>query len=449
MGKQQKSDIPDKYKTASVQHYGEDGWRAFFTYRADDGKTWRKKTEKLSHVGWDKEGAKRQMHRDAAKAEANERLEKLNEEYREELSNPKPKPEELMSVAECVSQFIEQNNQLQRSTRTSYEGMLKNVIAPTIGKIKLEELTKKDVEKWEKAILKKYSRPVCSNSLRLLKATLSWAEDDEQHYVERNVAKSVKLDKPEQKVDTTPNALTDGELARVVMTVNSNLQTDDGYAKLPCMLAIKIALYTGLRRGEICGLQWGDIDYENNKISVRRSIGCTNSEFYVKSPKSDSSEREVKCLPELMNDLRRRQLAMSEACMAYGEPLKDTHYVLGYVDGSFLKPPRIDDHWRALASAMCLKGTQNKDRVTFHCLRHTYATNSLLSNEYDLRTTAKLLGHSDPAITLKRYASTSDKLEQQSVNNLGARYEAILSEHANDGAVYELPSKGASKALGA
>ena len=69
------------------------------------------------------------------------------------------------------------------------------------------------------------------------------------------------------------------------------------------MLAAKIALYTGLRRGELCALKWKNVDFKSSTMGSRAAIGHTDNEFYIKGPKSIGSQRAI---PNCPKDLMRR-----------------------------------------------------------------------------------------------------------------------------------------------
>lgn len=306
---------------------------------------------------------------------------------------------------------------IQRSTASSYRGMLKNAIDPSIGQIPLSKLTKEDCKGWVRSTLSRYSRSYAANALRLLKGSLKYACDIDQQWIERSVAANVRLPKADICEQEKPNALTPGEAQRLLSIVNDALASPGGYRTLPVMLAIKIAIYTGLRRGEICALRWVDVDLDEGRIHVTQAIGHNNSEFYIKSPKSSSSYRWVDCPPQLIDDLYKRKKAMEQWCKESGFAFTPEHYVIGSPDGAFLKPPRIDDHWRALSKNLVLVGTQNKP-VPFHGLRHTYAT-LLLQNGVDVTTVSSLMGHSKTSITLNRYASTGDQQKSAAAKRLG------------------------------
>lgn len=420
---------------------GPEAWRAFFSYKDEDGNR-RRKAVTLKTIGYGKlkNGKPSMQARDRAKAEAENLRRELNEKHAREESLALSSPRHRLTVSECIDLYISECN-IQRSTESSYRGYLKCAIAPKLGNIALDALTKKDCKEWADWIVTEYSRTYASCALRLLRAALSWACDEEEHdgkaLAKRNPAQRVKL--PKAAVDESakkPNALTDAEQAMLLGIVDTALQSPDGYRNHVFMLAIKISLFTGLRRSEICALRWMDVDFDAAEVSVSQSIGHNNSEFYIKDPKSSSSRRTVPCPDELLQDLKRRKLAMKEECMALGIQLTGEHYVIGGADGSFLKPPRINDQWRTLNKNFHLMGTQNAP-VSFHGLRHTFAT-KLIQSGQDVATVSAYMGHSKTSITLDRYASTSSKQMRQAAGALESAYGQTKAEHTGAGEVLQL-----------
>ncbi len=424
----------DKYATVSVFKYGKSGWRAQFPYKDDSGK-WRTKNRVLSAEGRDK--GRSTKARDNAMREAEDLRKQMNAEER---AASEAQPENRLTVSQCVSAYIDTLD-IGRSTETSYRGMLKRHIAPRIGDMLLSDFTKGDAQAWVDWMGDNYARPVVANSLRLLRAALDYAADEEQGWVSRNVAKKAKQKKDESPEQDRPNALTDGEYARVLSVIDSALNANggSGYGELPHMLAIKIALLSGLRRAEICALRWRCVDFNRGSVSVVMAIGQTDNGFYLKQPKSKSSRRTVECPEELMRDLKRRRAAMMEQCVSAGIPFDEDLYVVGGIDGQWMKPPRLDDHWRPLSKTLGIRGTQNKP-VTFHCLRHTYATR-LIQAGVDIATVADLMGHSKTSITLDRYTSTGSHAKRRAADVLGEASARTVAEYGGDNVV-ELDKTG-------
>lgn len=433
----------ESYKSSKKSGKDSYKWRAVFPYRADSEK-WRRKSFTLSIQT--ASGKLTQKLNGELSREAESIRQKLNAEVARtaiEARVPDNNADAPMTVSECVHLYIDSNVEIAKSTRSSYSGMLRRVIAPRIGDIPLSELTKSDCQKWANAIVKSYSRDTAANSLRLLKGALTYASDDEQDWCERNVAQSVKLPKPDVATRSIPNSLTHPERARLLSTVNAALTANEGigYRDLPKMLSIKIALYTGMRRAEICALQWKNVDYASSSISIGQSIGNDGKRFYLKDPKTMSSIRTVECPAELMDDLKRREIAMKEQCVEAKVPFTRDMYVIGSIDGSWMKPARLDDNFRPFSKALNLKGTQDKP-ITFHCLRHTYATVLIQDMKVDVVTVAALLGHADPAMTLRRYASTGTDAKRGAADQLGQALKKCALQHSSAHRTIEFSKTG-------
>lgn len=401
--------MEEKFTTSSIYKYMDDRWRAQFPY-LENG-VWRKKTQLLEHRGRDRGRSHR--HRDAAMVEAEAIRVSLNEKAAAKATEPQTNS---ITVSELVSRYIELDcADIARSTATGYRGMLRRNITPYIGDIPLDDLTEEDVQKWVTTMASNYARSTACNSLRLLRGSLKYGL--RKKWVTENVALWAKIPKNEDADYGRPNSLTDRERTRVLDTLNASID-------IPAMLAAKIALYTGLRRGELCALRWKNVDFGSSTIRVEAAIGHTDNEFYIKGPKSISSRRAIpNCPKDLMNNLASRKEEMKSECAKLGVEFSDELFVLGYPDGSFLKPPRVNDAWRSLTKALKLHGVLNKNTVTFHDLRHSFATYAV-SNGIDPRTLASLMGHSKASMTLDRYASADPKATASAMKALGHLYKS-------------------------
>ena len=168
-----------------------------------------------------------------------------------------------------------------------------------------------------------------------------------------------------------------------------------------------MALSTGMREGELCGLRWADVDLKSRTLWVRRSVARDNGKYYVKPPKTRTSVRDIPLTIALAEKLKARKDAQETELIVAGlEPSEERMsriYVLVEVDGSFMKPHGLWRPWKALADSMGLVGTQGR-RPTFHDLRHTFATFAIAEG-IDVKTVSSIMGHANAAMTLNIYAS--------------------------------------------
>ena len=231
--------------------------------------------------------------------------------------------------------------------------------------------------------------------------------------VREDVTSEVKGPKRQQ---TKPRSLSRDERDRLVAL----LEHARGF--LP--VAVRLALSTGMRIGEICALQWKSVDMSRGWLKVERAIGRgSNGKTYLKDPKSASSVRKLPIEPGLAEALEERLAEQRSRCEKAHTPFTEELYVIGDVDGSYPDPHRIGREFAGLATAAGLAGGECR----FHWLRHTFAT-TMIAAGVDVRTVSAWLGHSDPSTTLKLYVDLDEAAMADSVDVLE---RALSSGKAN------------------
>ena len=183
-------------------------------------------------------------------------------------------------------------------------------------------------------------------------------------------------------------------------------------------VAIHIALTLGTRRGEILGLQWGDIDFDDQTLKVRRTLKRRNGHGIVLDPpKTAAGARKLPLTDDLTDALRSHRRTQSEERLAAGEAWQDDDFVFTTTIGTPVEPRNFERSWKAL----CAKA--NVPAYNFHTTRHTAAT-TMLNVGVPPESITKILGHSSVAVTADLYAQPSADTIRDAVN-LGA---SILSE---------------------
>ena len=166
-------------------------------------------------------------------------------------------------------------------------------------------------------------------------------------------------------------------------------------------IAILLCLFTGLRVGELCGLKWEDIDFDNAVLYVKRTVQRVSkngkSHVIIGTPKSKTSVRTVP-IPAFVLDILRNYRNCNDFYIITGKS----------------KPTEPRTMQNRFKSILTLCGIRN---VNFHLLRHTYAT-VCIEKGFDPKTLSELLGHADAAITLNRYCHPSMQIKKDYVNRL-------------------------------
>ena len=167
-----------------------------------------------------------------------------------------------------------------------------------------------------------------------------------------------------------------------------------------------LAMATGCRRGELCALQWQDIDWEQRSIHICRSaVKITGDEIFVKEPKTRSGDRYVYFSAQMENLLREYRRACLYITTIYDERELDTNDFLFRRQGTRLPMTPTTFTWRFKC---ILKKNGLPQELNVHSLRHT-AASLMIAGGADVATVAGILGHSQPSTTLNIYIHAFDK----------------------------------------
>ena len=201
------------------------------------------------------------------------------------------------------------------------------------------------------------------------------------------------------KIHGFRNILADIELPKVhrseavLLTRNQQLHLWRYLQRNPCTtsLCVLLSLYTGLRVGEVCGLMWEDIDFEKSILTVRRTVqrirnGDHSTCILADTPKSRTSRRSIP-IPKFLIKLLRESRS------------NDNHYVLSNSE-IVIEPRTLQRRFKSILKKADLPS------VSYHSLRHAFATNCLQAG-FDVKTLSEILGHASVETTLNRYVHTS------------------------------------------
>lgn len=173
-----------------------------------------------------------------------------------------------------------------------------------------------------------------------------------------------------------------------------------------------LALSTGLRRGELLGLRWQDVDMESKQLSVKQGLVRTKEGLVFQEPKTKLSKRTINLSDDVIRELTLHKEIQDAQIKAAGEAYQGKDLVFCNELGEPICPRNLTRCFdRLLTKAGLAK------EVTFHGLRHTYATIALQEG-VDARTTQENLGHHSAAFTLDTYSSVTAKMKKTATDKI-------------------------------
>lgn len=159
-----------------------------------------------------------------------------------------------------------------------------------------------------------------------------------------------------------------------------------------------LAIYTGMRKGEILGLKWSDIDFEKKVIKVVRSVSLITGVGYIfTTPKTKKSIRQVPIPDFLIDELLAHKKTQEEWKAQSGEQFQELDLVISTKNGSIQDPRNVLREMRKICK------NAKVTNIRFHDIRHTHAS-ILIAEGVDIVKVASRLGHTNPRITLEIYA---------------------------------------------
>ena len=316
-----------------------------------------------------------------------------------------------MKVKDCVELWMEMSVKIENAGTTIDDKISKmnNHFLPYFGNKKMCEIDHMSIQKWITKLMNKNSSrhtkdgettklspTTIHNVYNVVRAFFTWASSkDAGNIISKTPCKCIKL--PEME-DYEKEILETNEIESAI--------------KFICQLsplnqcAFLIPLFSGLRRGEILGLRWKDIDFENKQIIVLKSFSKSKSQG-MKNKKTKNGKMRIVSMNDLvMNCLKEWQKEQNAQRLACGKKYNATDKIFTDEFGEQITPDAISNRWRRFC-----KKNLNK-HVTLHGLRASFA--SLLSyNNVPLKDIQELLGHSDIRVTTKHYTLKYDDLNNR------------------------------------
>ena len=316
------------------------------------------------------------------------------------------------TIAEFVRERVDQweaAGDISARTAARYRELVENQIVPHIGAKVLQKLRPLDIEGWHTMLRTKgradgkagLAARTIAHAHRVLSKALSDAVKNE--LTVKNVARTHSVPQP-----------SDEEMV-IVRDVPALIERLRGHR---LEMLVMVALFTGMRLGEVLALRWSRVDLDKKVIQVREAIEETEAHgVRFKAPKSKAGRRDITLPDILVEALRDHRKAQLELRFRLGVgKLPDDALLFSNLEGAPLSRNAISCAWSYFAASIQLPD------VTFHALRHTHAS-QLIDASVDIVTISKRLGHAKPDITLRIYAH----LFQKDDGKAAAAINSILS----------------------
>ncbi len=336
------------------------------------------------------------------------KAEKARDELIRKLENKGAACTSQMTLREFLDDFIEykeSGGHVERSTIDHYRKHAK-VVCRYLGGHRLADVNIPSVNGWmAKMVSEGYAPRSVSKCFGLLKQAMKYGV-----MLDLITKSPCEFCRPPKISRKKLNVLDRDERTRMMELARAGEPS-------PLALAIELALTTGMRRGEICGLRWSDVG--DCEITVNHAISLDGGTLYEKEPKTDGSHRTIPLTKRLYAVLRAIEKDSQYVARELGVPFGDP-YILGTPD-----PDSHPYHPSKLSKDFTSFCKMNGFDVTFHDLRHTFAT-MMIAGGTDVRTVASYLGHSSVAMTLNTYAEVDPDAKRAAVDKIGEAFDMDL-----------------------
>lgn len=308
-----------------------------------------------------------------------------------------------------LSEYVEPS--CKPLTLSTYESRIRIHLKPSLGNIKLTELTTTQVQAFLNNLTRQegLSPKSVKNAHGILHKALAQAAD--LRYILFNPADPVKLPRVERK-EIKP--LSEEEITAFMEEIK------DGE---PLARLFIVTLFTGMREGEVCGLSWDAVDFQNGTITVKQQLQKgkeKGSEHYIATTKN-SKVRVITAAPYVMGILKEQSAEQKKARLRLGEAWSNPwDLVFTWEDGRFIPPHTAQNRFKRIVERI------GRPDARFHDLRHTYAVTALQEGD-DVKTVQQNLGHATAAFTLDVYGHVSEKMKQESAARMERFIEKIKS----------------------
>lgn len=307
---------------------------------------------------------------------------------------------------------------LEATTVEIYGILLDTHILPALGHLKLARIQPAHLNKLYSDMLESrkdgkdggYSPTTIKRCHAVTSSMLETAA--KWNIITENPCKRVK---PPKQAKTEAKFFTPEQAAAFLAELDAETKT--GQIQLQHSIFLQLALFCGLRRGELIALRWPDIDFDTCILTVNKSTAILKGKKHQKDTKNRSSERSIAVPGHIIKLLKRYRIEYNTYKLSIGSAWAGSDFLFIQWDGSQMYPSTPN----GVISKVIHRYNANHDEplpeVTPHGLRHTSAT-LLISENVDIRTVSNRLGHAQTSTTMNIYSHALKKKDEAAADAL-------------------------------
>lgn len=322
-------------------------------------------------------------------------------------------PQQKITVSQWLDLWqAEYLNSVKPRTVDSYKQVIRNHIKPAFGSIRLDKLTPPMIQRFINQ-LGAGEHPLSPKSIKNVHGIFHVALHRAVlcGYIKSNPADNAVLPKV-QKTDIQP--MTTAQISEFLERIKGH--------RLENLFIV--AVFTGMRQGELLGLDWNSVDFEKGVLHVEKQLQRKrdgSNEYVLISPKSGKG-RNITPAPFVMAALERERVQQNRRRLQAG-PIWQNERNLVFTNeiGGNLKPLTAYKNFKRIVEAMGLPN------LRFHDLRHTYAVTSLCNGD-SIKDVQSALGHHAAAFTMDTYLHVTSEMQAASANRMQNFIEKIAKQ---------------------